>query len=78
MNDNLSVDLGLMEGRTYLFKNNRLVYFVEGYVSLFQSIVIGDQKHTIRDLLAIASDFVGLDDSLTQVIFTDQNVNIRG
>lgn len=119
MNDKLNVDIGLMEGRTYLlgreghiyidspmvskqhaeikiingriylrdlnstngtylFKNNRLVYFDEGYVSPLQSIVIGDQKHTIQSLLAIASDFVALDDSLTQVNFTNRKVNSRG
>lgn len=119
MKNNLSVDIGLMEGRTYLLgreghiyidspmvskqhaelkiingrihlrdlnstngtyliKNNRLVYFVEGYVSLLQSIVIGDQKHTIQNLLATASDFVGLDDSMTQVIFTNPKVNSGG
>ncbi len=115
---NLSVDIGLMEGRsyllgreghiyidspmvskhhaeikiingriylrdlnstngTYLFKNNSLVSFNEGYVSLLQSIVIGDQKHTIQNLLAIASDFVGLDDSQTQEIFINRKVNSR-
>ena len=119
MSKKLSVDIGLMEGRTYLlgreghiyidspmvskqhaeikiingriylrdlnstngtylFKNNRLVYFDEGYVSPLQSIVIGDQKHTIQSLLAIASDFVALDDSLTQVNFTNRKVNSRG
>jgi len=54
------------------------VYFDEGYVSPLQSIVIGDQKHTIQSLLAIASDFVALDDSLTQVNFTNRKVNSRG
>ena len=70
-------DLNSTNG-TYLFKNNRLVYFDEGYVSPLQSIVIGDQKHTIQSLLAIASDFVALDDSLTQVNFTNRKVNSRG
>ena len=70
-------DLNSTNG-TYLLKNNRLVNFDEGYVSPLQSIVIGDQKHTIQSLLAVASGFVASDDSPTQVNFTKRIVNSRG
>ena len=70
-------DLNSTNG-TYLLKNNRLVYFDEGYVSPLQAIVIGDQKRTIQSLLAVASDFVASDDSPTLVNFTNRTVNSRG
>ena len=59
-------DLNSTNG-TYLVKNNRLVPFVRGFVSPIQTIVIGDQKRTILDLLAIANDFVCEDDAITQL-----------
>ena len=59
-------DLNSTNG-TYLVKNNRLVPFVRGFVSPIQTIVIGDQKRTILDLLAIANDFVSEDDAITQL-----------
>ena len=61
-------DLGSTNG-TYLVSNKRLAYFEKGYVNLLQSVVIGDQKHTIQDLLAIASKFVATDDTPTKVDF---------
>ncbi len=70
-------DLNSTNG-TYLLKNNRLVYFDEGYVSPLQPIVVGDQKHTMQALLAVASDFLASDDSPTLVNFTNRTVNSRG
>jgi pSer/pThr/pTyr-binding forkhead associated (FHA) protein len=61
-------DLNSTNG-TYLVKDNRLVPFVRGFVSPIQTIVIGDQKRTILDLLAIASEFVSKDDAITQLDF---------
>ena len=46
-------DLNSTNG-TYLIDNDGLVSFMEGYVSPPQSIVIGDVKCTINDLLAKA------------------------
>ena len=43
-------DLNSTNG-TYLLKNNRLVYFDEGYVSSHQPLVIGEVKCTIQSLL---------------------------
>ena len=42
---------------TYLLKNNRLVPFKEGYVQLNQTIVLGNQQHTVHELLDIAGAF---------------------
>jgi len=70
-------DLNSTNG-TYLLKNNRLVYFDEGYVSPLQPIVVGDQKHTMQAILAVASDFLASDDSPTLVNFTNRTVNSRG
>jgi pSer/pThr/pTyr-binding forkhead associated (FHA) protein len=52
---------------TFLIKNKTLVQFDEGYVKPAQSIVIGKKVYVIEDLLAIASDFVGVDDNTTHV-----------
>ena len=70
-------DLNSTNG-TYLLKNRRLVHFEEGYVNPLQPIMIGNQMHTIKDLLAIASDFIASDDSPTQANFTKRSVNSRG
>jgi hypothetical protein len=48
---------------TFLLKHNSLIPFQEGYVNPMQSIVIGREAYVIRDLLAIASDFVSVDDN---------------
>ncbi len=47
-------DLNSTNG-TYLVKSNSLVYFEEGYVNPLQPIVIGNQKHIVQSLLAIAN-----------------------
>ena len=70
-------DLNSTNG-TYLLKNKRLVHFEEGYVNPLQPIMIGNQMHTIKRLLAIASDFIAADDSPTQANFTKRTVNSRG
>ena len=59
-------DLNSTNG-TYLLKNNRLVYFEQGFVNPLQRVMIGDQKHTIYKLLAIACNFAASDDSATQL-----------
>jgi hypothetical protein len=70
-------DLNSTNG-TYLLKNNRLVYFEEGYVSSLQPIVIGDQKYTIQSLLEIASNFVATDNSQTQANIINRKGSSRG
>ena len=62
-------DLNSTNG-TYLLKNKGLVHFEKGFVNLRQPIVVGDQIHTIESLLAIASEFVAVDDSPTEVNIT--------
>jgi hypothetical protein len=57
-------DLGSRNG-IFLRKDGKLVKFTSGYVSLLQRIVIGNETYMIRDLLAIASDFVTADDYTT-------------
>ena len=70
-------DLGSTNG-TFLVKNNSLAYFEEGFVNPLQPIVIGNQKHTIQSLLAIANSFVASDDAPTEADFTNRAVNSRG
>lgn len=120
MSENLSVDIGLLEGRTYiigrdghiyidsptvskhhaelkiingriylrdlgstngtyLLKNEKLVYFDEGYVNLLQPLIIGDQRHTIQKLLAIAGNFAAVsDDSATLINIPVRTANSGG
>ena len=52
---------------TFLLKKNMRTPFEEGYVDLQQSIVIGGKTLAIQDLLAIAKDFVAVDDAVTEV-----------
>lgn len=52
---------------TFLLKKNVLVPFDKGHVDLKQSIVIGGKALVIQDLLAIARDFVAVDDATTEV-----------
>ncbi len=61
---------------TYLIKNNKLVFFEKGYVNPLQPIVVGDQKHVVLDLLAIANNFVATDDNETQVDFDNSEENM--
>ena len=70
-------DLNSTNG-TYLLKNRKLVYFEQGIVNPLQPIVIGNQKYTIQDLLAIASEFVASDDAVTQVNFSKRKASNRG
>jgi hypothetical protein len=69
-------EISIREGKVYLrdlgsrngiliSKNGKLVRFNAGYVSLLQRIFIGEESYIIRDLLAIASDFVTADDHTT-------------
>ena len=59
-------DLGSTNG-TFLLKNNKLVKFEAGYVSLIQPIVIGRQTYVIQELLVIARDFAAVDDNTTRM-----------
>ena len=52
---------------TFLLKKNQRVPFEKGYVDLQQSIEIGGKALVIQDLLAIAKDFVAVDDAATEV-----------
>ena len=51
----------------YLKKNDRKIKFKAGHVSLLTRIAIGDDTYLIRDLLAIASQFIDIDDNTTLV-----------
>ena len=57
---------------TFLLKHNSLIPFQEGYLNQMQSIVIGRQAYLIRDLLAIASNFVAVDDDTTSVDLSEK------
>jgi hypothetical protein len=72
-------EISIREGKIYLRdldskngillkKDGKLVKFKAGYVSLLQRIVIGDETYMIRDLLAIASQYVCADDHTTMVL----------
>ena len=52
---------------TFLIKNKSLVHFDQGFVNPLQPIVIGGKTYVIRDLLAIANDFVAMDDAETEI-----------
>ena len=52
---------------TFLLKNKTLVPFQEGVVDPRQPIVIGKHAYVIQDLLAIASEFVAVDDNATRL-----------
>jgi pSer/pThr/pTyr-binding forkhead associated (FHA) protein len=52
---------------TFLLKNETLVPFQEGVVNPKQPIVIGRHCYVIQDLLAIASDFVAVDENTTRM-----------
>ena len=41
----------------YLVENQKLIRFMEGYVQLNQTIVLGNRQYTINDLLEIAGAF---------------------
>jgi len=41
----------------YLVKNQKYIRFMEGYVQLNQTIVLGNRQYTISDLLEIAGAF---------------------
>lgn len=56
---------------TFLLKNKTLVQFEAGIVNPLQPIVIGGQTYVIQDLLAIASDFVAVDDAETRMEESD-------
>ena len=57
---------------TFLIKHNKLVPFQEGYVNPKQTIVIGRQAYVVQDLLAVASDFVGVDDNTTRIDMSEK------
>ena len=52
---------------TFLLKNKTLIPFEEGVVDPRQPIVIGRHSYVIQDLLAIASDFVAVDENTTRM-----------
>ena len=62
---------------TFLVKNNTLVQFLEGYVNPNQPIVIGSDTYVIENLLAIASEFVSVDDSETQLELSEESKKRR-
>ena len=51
---------------TFLLKNKTLIPFHEGVVDPRQPIVIGRHSYVIQDLLAIARDFVVVDENTTR------------
>ena len=54
-------DLNSTNG-TYLIKDNKLVSFQEGYVTLHQPIAIGTRQYTIQGLLAFVGVFAAYSD----------------
>ncbi|MCP4432718.1 MAG: FHA domain-containing protein [Gammaproteobacteria bacterium] len=52
---------------TYLVKNNKLVFFESGEVTLGQDISIGGKIYSIHELLEVANDFVNSDDAETEL-----------
>ena len=52
---------------TFLLKNRMRVRFEAGFVNLLQPVVIGGRIFVIKDLLAIANDFVALDEGETEI-----------
>jgi len=52
---------------TFLLKNKTLIPFQEGVVDPRQPIVIGRHSYVIQDLLAIASEFVAVDENATRL-----------
>ena len=65
---------------TFLLKNKTLVPFQEGVVNPKQPIVIGKHSYVIQDLLAIASDFVAVDENTTRMELPEnwENSQSRG
>jgi len=49
-------DLGSTNG-VYLVENNKAVRFREGYVEPNQTVALGNQRHKVIQLLAIAGNF---------------------
>ena len=62
---------------TFLVKNSTLIQFLEGYVNPNQPVVIGSDTYVIQDLLAIAREFVVIDDSETQIEVTEESKKLR-
>jgi pSer/pThr/pTyr-binding forkhead associated (FHA) protein len=60
---------------TFLLKNKTLVPFQEGVVNPKQPIVIGKHSYVIQDLLAIASDFVAVDENTTRTELPEDREN---
>jgi len=57
MNDGIYLrDLDSRNG-IYLVKNQKYIRFMEGYVQLNQTIILGNRQYTINDLLEIAGAF---------------------
>lgn len=52
---------------TYLVRNNKLVMFEQGVVSPLQTLMIGDRKCQVAELLRIAGHFIDGDDATTVV-----------
>ncbi len=57
-------DLNSSNG-TYLMRDQKLVNFEEGYVSVIQPVVIGNQQYIIQDLLETANAFAATDNDTT-------------
>ena len=57
---------------TFLKKNKTLIKFDQGFVNPLQPITIGKNTYVIQDLLAIASEFVAVDDGETLVELVDE------
>jgi pSer/pThr/pTyr-binding forkhead associated (FHA) protein len=52
---------------TFLLKNRMRVRFEQGFVNMLQPVVLGGKVFVIKDLLAIANDFVALDEGETEI-----------
>ena len=63
---------------TFLIKNKKLVHFKEGYVHPLQPIMIGEEKHTIQNLLTIIDEITATKEATTQLYFPNKTSNSRG
>ena len=58
---------------TYLIRNKKLKQFKEGYVSLLQPVIIGNQKYIVKDFVGIADSYAKVEDSTTELEYVDLN-----
>ncbi len=58
---------------SYLLQNGSRHRFTKGYVKPQQIVVIGDQPHTVSELLSIARNFGELDGARTEIQLDEES-----